>query len=90
MTQAVNTLGSSDALVVRSVGKFAAMTVVVVGLAILPLLLSSYQLALATQILIFAMLAMSVDVLAGYAGRTPLCHGAIFGASTYVVIYASN
>ena len=36
------------------------------------------------------MLAMSVDVLAGYAGRTPLCHGAIFGASTYVVIYASD
>jgi len=36
------------------------------------------------------MLAMSVDVLAGYAGRTPLCHGAIFGASTYVVIYATN
>jgi branched-chain amino acid transport system permease protein len=90
MTQAVNALARSDAPVGRSVGKFAAMTVVVVGLAILPLLLSSYQLALATQILIFAMLAMSVDVLAGYAGRTPLCHGAIFGASTYVVIYASN
>ena len=90
MTQAVNALARRDAPVGRSVGKFAAMTVVVVGLAILPLLLSSYQLALATQILIFAMLAMSVDVLAGYAGRTPLCHGAIFGASTYVVIYASN
>ena len=90
MTQAVNALARSDAPVGRSVGKFAAMKVVVVGLAILPLLLSSYQLALATQILIFAMLAMSVDVLAGYAGRTPLCHGAIFGASTYVVIYVSN
>jgi branched-chain amino acid transport system permease protein len=90
MTQAVNALARRDAPVSRSVGKFAAMTVVVVGLAILPLLLSSYQLALVTQILIFAMLAMSVDVLAGYAGRTPLCHGAIFGASTYVVIYASN
>ena len=30
---------------------------------------------------------MSIDVLAGYAGRTSLCHGAIFGVSTYVVIY---
>ena len=73
-----------------SVGRLAAVAVVVVGLAVLPLLLTSYQLALATQILIFAMLAMSVDVLAGYAGRTPLCHGAIFGASTYVVIYCQQ
>jgi branched-chain amino acid transport system permease protein len=88
MTQAATAMAEAPAG--PSVGKLAALAVVVVGLAILPLLLSSYQLALATQILIFAMLAMSVDVLAGYAGRTPLCHGAIFGASTYVVIYASN
>jgi branched-chain amino acid transport system permease protein len=37
--------------------------------------------------LIFAVLAMSIDILAGYAGRTPLCHGALFGVSTYVVLY---
>ncbi len=30
---------------------------------------------------------MSIDILAGYAGRTPLCHGAIFGVATYVVMY---
>ncbi|MEO7403742.1 MAG: branched-chain amino acid ABC transporter permease, partial [Burkholderiales bacterium] len=42
---------------------------------------------LATEMLIFATLAMSVDILAGYAGRTPLCHGAIFGVTAYVVIY---
>ncbi len=61
-----------------------------VALAILPFYLHSYHVGIATQILIFAMLAMSVDVLAGFAGRTPLCHGAIFGTSTYFVIYASN
>ena len=33
---------------------------------------------------------MSIDVLAGYAGRTSLCHGAIFGVSTYVVLYGST
>jgi branched-chain amino acid transport system permease protein len=73
-----------------SVGKLAVSAVVLAALAGLPLVLTSYQMALAAQILIFAMLAMSIDVLAGYAGRTPLCHGAIFGASTYVVIYATN
>lgn len=54
---------------------------------VLPLAISSYQVSVATEILIFALLAMSIDVLAGYAGRTPLGHGAIFGASTYVVLY---
>jgi branched-chain amino acid transport system permease protein len=54
---------------------------------ILPLIVSPYQMSLANEILIFALLAMSIDVLAGYAGRTSLGHGALFGISTYVVIY---
>jgi branched-chain amino acid transport system permease protein len=52
-----------------------------------PLLLSAYQVSIATEILMFAVLAMSIDILAGYTGRTPLCHGAIFGLATYVVLY---
>jgi branched-chain amino acid transport system permease protein len=64
--------------------------VVIAALASLPFALSNYQLGLATQILIYAVLAMSIDVLAGFAGRTPLCHGAIFGTSTYFVIYGVN
>ncbi len=54
-----------------------------------PLQLPAYYLSIATEILIFALLAMSVDILAGFTGRTPLCHGAIFGTSTYVTIYTS-
>jgi len=60
---------------------------VVALLAALPLLLTGYQTSLATLTLIYALLAMSIDILAGYAGRTPLCHGAIFGVATYVVMY---
>ena len=60
------------------------------ALAVLPFILPTYQVSVATQILIFAVLAMSIDVLAGYAGRTSLCHGAIFGVSTYVVLYGST
>lgn len=55
--------------------------------ALLPLVLSTYQVGLATEVLIFGILAMSIDILAGFAGRTSLGHGAIFGVSTYVVIY---
>jgi branched-chain amino acid transport system permease protein len=57
--------------------------------AVLPFALSNYQVGLATEMLIFGVLAMSIDVLAGFAGRTSLGHGAIFGVSGYVVVYAS-
>jgi branched-chain amino acid transport system permease protein len=66
---------------------FAWLAIIAVALLVLPLVLPSYQVSIATQILIFSVLAMSIDVLAGFAGRTPLGHGAIFGISTYVVIY---
>jgi branched-chain amino acid transport system permease protein len=69
-----------------------AMAVVIIVLtmaAALPYVLSNYQIGLATEILIFGVLAMSIDILAGFAGRTSLGHGAIFGVSGYVVVYAS-
>jgi branched-chain amino acid transport system permease protein len=65
-----------------------ALAVVVIA-AGLPLGLTNYQVGLATEILIFGVLAMSIDILAGFAGRTSLGHGAIFGVSSYVVVYAS-
>lgn len=61
--------------------------VAVVVAALLPFVLSTYHIGLATEVLIFGILAMSIDILAGFAGRTSLGHGAIFGVSTYVVIY---
>ncbi|MET0277130.1 MAG: branched-chain amino acid ABC transporter permease [Pseudorhodoplanes sp.] len=61
--------------------------IAVVLAALLPFVMSKYQIGLATEVLIFAILAMSIDILAGFAGRTSLGHGAIFGVSTYVVIY---
>jgi branched-chain amino acid transport system permease protein len=64
-----------------------ALASILVIFGALPLFASSYQISVANEILIFALLAMSIDVLAGYAGRTSLGHGAIFGASTYIVIY---
>lgn len=69
--------------------KRAALWILVAALAllVLPQVLPGYQVSIATQILIFGVLAMSIDVLAGFAGRTPLCHGAIFGTAAYVVLY---
>jgi branched-chain amino acid transport system permease protein len=66
-------------------------SVVVLILAVLialPFGLSRYQVGLATEILIYGILAMSIDILAGFAGRTSLAHGALFGVSAYVVLYS--
>ena len=65
----------------------AAAVAAVAALASVPWIAPGYFTSLATLVLIYAMLAMSIDILAGYAGRTPLCHGAIFGSATYVVMY---
>ena len=60
---------------------------VILFLAAVPALVGTYKTTLASQMLIFAVLAMSIDLLAGFAGRVSLCHGAIFGVATYVVLY---
>ena len=70
-------------------GRAAMVALIVIAIAAaLPLVLTNYQIGLATEVLIFGILAMSIDILAGFAGRTSLGHGAIFGVSTYVVVYA--
>lgn len=67
--------------------RLLGLAVGAVLLVLVPFLLPGYKTSIATEILIFAVLAMSIDILAGYTGRTPLCHGAIFGVATYVVLY---
>jgi len=82
--------GSRPIKIAGMTGRAVVVALVVLALAAaLPLVLSSYQTGLATEMLIFGMLAMSIDILAGFAGRTSLGHGAIFGVSGYVVVYAS-
>ena len=54
-------------------------------LVLLPLALSSYQLGLATKMLIFALFAMSLNLILGYAGLPSLGHAAYFGVGAYTV-----
>ena len=82
----VAVLGSPLSSAATRIGA-VAVALGILAFAVLPLIAAPYQLSIATEVLIFALLAMSIDILAGYAGRTPLCHGAIFGVSTYVAIY---
>jgi branched-chain amino acid transport system permease protein len=54
-------------------------------LALLPLALSSYQLGLVTKTLIFAVFAMSLNLVLGYTGLPSLGHAAYFGVAAYTV-----
>jgi branched-chain amino acid transport system permease protein len=62
------------------------------GLALLALIapaLSGYQLELLTQMLIYAIFAMSLDILLGYTGLPSLGHAAYFGLAAYATAILS-
>jgi len=59
-------------------------------LAVLPPFYSSYWVTLVTQMLIFAILAMSLDILLGYTGLSSFGHAAFFGAAAYAVAILST
>jgi branched-chain amino acid transport system permease protein len=67
--------------------------VMIVGLILLvvgPQFLSSYWVGLLTQVLIFAILAMSLDVLLGYTGLPSFGHVGFFGVAAYTVAVLST
>jgi branched-chain amino acid transport system permease protein len=61
---------------------FAACAVLLLAV---PPFLPPYPLTLLTQILVFAIFAMSLDLLLGYTGLASLGHAAYFGIAAYVV-----
>jgi branched-chain amino acid transport system permease protein len=61
-----------------------------VVLAAAPAVLSSYWVGLLTQMVIFAILAMSLDILLGYTGLPSLGHAGIFGVAAYTVAVMST
>ena len=65
----------------KVVGIIAAFII----LLILPPFLSEYWLTILTQMLIYGILAMSLDILMGYTGVPSFGHCAYFGASAYVI-----
>jgi branched-chain amino acid transport system permease protein len=65
--------------------KIAALGLAFIVLVILPPFYTSYWVTLLTQMLIFGILAMSLDILLGYTGMSSFGHAGFFGSSAYVV-----
>jgi len=73
--------------------RWIKIIVIVLVLAFLfaaPNLLNSFYLRVLGEVLIFAMLAMSINILLGYTGLATLGQAAIFGIGTYVVGYMTT
>jgi branched-chain amino acid transport system permease protein len=62
-----------------------AILVAFLALLVAPPLLSSFLLALLTQAVIYAVLAMSLDIILGYTGLASLGHAAYLGLGAYSV-----
>jgi branched-chain amino acid transport system permease protein len=63
----------------RRVPSVAALAI----LAALPWLLARYQLSIATELLIYGLLALSLDLIMGYTGMVSFGHAAYFGLGAY-------
>lgn len=66
----------------------AAGGLLVVG-AVIPLLFGEYQLFLVTQVLVFAMGALALDIAWGYGGILNLGHAIFFGGGAYLYAFLS-
>jgi len=64
-------------------GLAAVPVVGILVLLLLPHFLSTYYLGLVVQMMIFALFAMSLDLLIGYTGMASLGHAAYFGVAAY-------
>ena len=63
----------------------ATELVVLLALLVLPFLMTDYPRALVSEIFIFAIFAMSLDLLLGFTGLMSLGHAAFFGLGAYAV-----
>ena len=68
--------------------RLVAITVAVVALALVPYAISeTYYVNIASQILLYAVFALGLNVLVGYAGLVSLGHAGLFGVAAYAVAY---
>ena len=71
-----------------TLGRSIAALIAVVALAALPYAIREvYYVNIASQILLYAIFALGLNILVGYAGLVSLGHAGLFGIAAYVVAY---
>ena len=81
------TTTAEERVVQKRARTWTSLGLIVAGIALAaaPPLLAAYPLTLLNQVLIYAIFAMSLDLLLGYTGLASLGHAAYFGIAAYVV-----
>jgi branched-chain amino acid transport system permease protein len=64
--------------------KFVVMAILLAAALLVPLLGQPYYTKLAVRMVVFALAALSLDLIVGYAGLVSFGHAAFFGLGTYV------
>lgn len=67
--------------------KYVVRVMLAVIFFLLPLAFPTYVLSLAIEVLLFALFAMSLDLLLGYTGLVSFGHAAFFGIGGYILAY---
>ncbi|MFQ5859249.1 MAG: branched-chain amino acid ABC transporter permease [Anaerolineae bacterium] len=75
---------------VRPRRRWVVPLLVLVGLLVFPLISPSYIQSLAVEVFLFAIFAMSLDLLLGYTGLVSFGHAAFFGLGGYVLAYVAR
>ena len=66
--------------------KIAVIILIITALAVFPFVITNrFYISMANEMLIYGLLAMSLDVLLGYTGLLSFMHNAYLGISAYVV-----
>jgi branched-chain amino acid transport system permease protein len=73
-----------------SKAKWIGLCLASIFLVISPPFYTSYWITLVTQMLIYGILAMSLDILVGYSGMSSFGHAGFYGSSAYVVAILST
>ena len=69
-----------------SAAKIVVITIILGGLAVFPFVITNrFYISLINEMLIYGLLAMSLDVLLGYTGLLSFMHNAYLGISAYAV-----
>ncbi len=68
----------------------AVLAVLVILTLAYPYVVRSYWLSLAIEVLVFAIFAMSLDLLLGYTGLSSFGHAAFFGLGAYLLAYLTS
>jgi len=76
--------GKAQSTAGLSVGRFIPLAVLMIVSLILPLFLSPLWVRIATEVIMWAGLAQSWNIIGGYTGYLSFGHGAFFGLGAYV------